>query len=140
MSDPENTLRSLHALYCTLTGRNLKYQFYQREWRDFAQNFTAEDLQTVMAYVERENRKREKRYQIRTELLRIVGDLATFDSLKAEAELEVKARAARARAFKPSAGQSALAAMRHEEVKPPDEPPKRLSIDFVANALRNSKG
>lgn len=121
--DPEAVLLSLHQLYCSLTGRALTYQFYQRDWSEFVKFFNADDLKFVLAWVERENGKRDKPFQIRTDLLRIIGDLAVFDSLKAEAELETKARAARARAFKPTAGQSALAAMRCEEVQPPERGP-----------------
>lgn len=138
-ADPESSLKSLHDLYCSLTGRTLTYQFYQREWSDFAKTFTADDLRAVLAWVERENSKRDKQFRIRTDLLRIIGDLAVFDSLKAEAELWRKEQAARKRAWQPSAGESALAEMRREDVKAPDEPVKKLSIEFVADALRKAK-
>lgn len=133
MTDPETPLRVLHDLYCKLTGRNLKYQFYQREWRDYAQNFTADDLQVVLAYVERENRQREKRYQIRTELLRIIGDLAVFDSLKADAELWQKAKAARKRAWVPSESDKILGEFRATEPVPPD-----TSATTCRDALRKA--
>lgn len=131
--DPETNSRSLHDLYCKLTGRHLKYQFYQREWSDFAKTFTADDLKAVLTWVERENSKREKRYQIRTELLRIVGDLAVFDSLKAEAELWKKERDARNRAWRPSEGEQALADMRREEVKPPEAEPRMAKELLITN-------
>lgn len=137
--DPEVSLKSLHDLYCTLTGRNLTYQFYIREWSDFAKTFTADDLRAVLLWVARENSKRDRQFRIRTDLLRIVGDLAVFDSLKAESELWHKEQAARKRAWSPSDSDKALADFRKTDPTAPDEPVKKLSIEFVADALRKAK-
>lgn len=138
MTDPETNLHDLHRLYCTLTGRNLTYQFYVREWANFAKVFNADDLRAVLAWVDRVNKKREWQYRIRTDLLKLIGDLAVFDSLKAEAELDAKARAAKARAWQPTAGQVALAEMRHEEVKPPETEP-RMAKELIINSLDRLK-
>lgn len=123
MSDPETNLKALHSLYCDLTGRTLTYQFYVREWSDFAKVFTADDLRAVLSWVERENKKREWQYRIRTDLLRIIGDLAVFDSLKAEAELDQKAKTAKARAYRPSEGDKILGEFRKTEPTAPDRGP-----------------
>lgn len=132
--DPESSLKSLHDLYCSLTGRNLTYQFYQREWADFAKTFTADDLRTVLTWVERENSKRERQFRIRTDLLRIIGGLAVFDSLKAEAELEAKAKAAKGRAWRASESDKTLAEFRKTEPQPPEAPP-RMSKELIINGL-----
>lgn len=139
MTDPETNLHDLHRLYCTLTGRNLTYQFYVREWADFAKVFNADDLRAVLAWVDRVNKKREWQYRIRTDLLKLIGDLAVFDSLKAEAELDAKARAAKVRAWQPSESDKILAEFKKTEPTAPDEPPKRVSLDFIADALKKAK-
>lgn len=139
MSAPETTLQALHQQYCRLTGRNLTFSFYQREWFDWSKHFVAADLDLVMAWINRENSKRERRYQIRTDLLRLIGDLAVFDSLKAEAELEQKRVAAKARAWKATAGETALGEFRKTDpVAPAREP--TMPRAAVIGALDKLKG
>lgn len=133
MTDPETPLHSLHSTFCRLTGRNLRFTFYQNEWRDFSQHFTEQDLNAVLAWVARENAKREARYRIRTELLRIIGDLQLFEQLRAEAELESKRLAAKRRQVLPGAGDKALAEFRHTEPTVPDAPPRMPKELLVQN-------
>lgn len=139
MNDPEALLRGLHDQFCRLTGKQHRYEQWRHDWYEFSRFYTADDLALVVAYAERVNLKREKRYQIVLSLRKIIGDLRTFDDLLGEAQVDLKAKAARKRAWQPDAGQVALAEMRHEEVKPPEQPAKRLSIDFVVDALKKAK-
>lgn len=138
MTDPETPLRSLHDKYCQLTGRNLRYTFYQNEWREWSRHFQESDLPMVFAWIEQENRKREKRYMIRTELLRIIGDVQTFEQLRAEAELAEKAKAANKRKWEPSAGEKALSEFRRTDLEPPPTEP-RMSKDLLLSNLDQLK-
>ena len=139
MDSPETPLKALHNQFCRLTGRNLNYTFYIREWRDFSQHFTEQDLNAVLAWVARENAKREQRYRIRTELLRIIGDLQLFEQLRAEAELESKRLAAKRRQVLPSTGSVELAAMRHEPAPvTPEQPVKRVSLEFISETIKRA--
>ena len=140
MTDPETPLRSLHEHFEKLTGRRYCYEQWRHDWYEYSKYYTADDLSMVLAFADRINKTREKRYQIVTSLRKIIGDLRTFDDLKAEAELAEKAKAAKKRQFVPSAGQIALSEMRREDLpQPPDEPAKRVSLDFVADSLRKAK-
>lgn len=139
MTDPEQPLRSLHNQFCALTGKQHRYEQWRHDWYEFSRFYTADDLTLVIAYAERVNQKREKRYQIVTSLRKIIGDLRVFDDLLGEAQVDLKAREARKRAWQPSDSDKALSEFRKTEPTAPDEPVKKLSIEFVADALRKAK-
>lgn len=139
MTDPEAPLRLLHDQFCALTGKQHRYEQWRHDWYEFSRFYTPDDLVVVIAYAERVNRKREKRYQIVTSLRKIIGDLRTFDDLLGEAQVDLKARDARNRAWQPTAGEQALAEMRREEVKLPITEPRMAKELLITNLdkLRN---
>ena len=139
MTDPETPLRSLHEHFEKLTGRRYCYEQWRHDWYEYSKYYTADDLSMVLAFADRINKTREKRYQIVTSLRKIIGDLRTFDDLKAEAELEAKRIAAKKRQFQPTSAQAAWAAAHDEEPIPEDKPVKRLSMDAVVEALKQAK-
>lgn len=137
IADPETSFRALHARYCELTGRSPKYVLWMREWRDFAQHFTMDDLEQTLKWVEKVNHTREKRFQIRTELLRLL-DPQYFDSLRAEMELERKAMLARKRKLQPTQGQKELASMRLEGRPEPTKPERHVADLPLVELLRKA--
>lgn len=137
--DPETILRSLHDQFCQLTGKQHRYEQWRHDWYEFNRFYTRDDLSLVIAYANRVNQKREKRYQIVLSLRKLISDLRAFDDLLGEARVDAKARAAKARAWQPSEADKILGEFKKTEPTAPDEPPKRVSLDFIADALKKAK-
>lgn len=123
MLDPEQPLRLLHDQFCALTGKQHRYEQWRHDWYEFSRFYTPDDLVVVIAYAERVNLKREKRYQIVTSLRKIIGDLRTFDDLLGEAQVDLKARAARKRAWQPSAADEVVSEFRKTDPQAPERGP-----------------
>lgn len=138
MEQPDTTLRALHKRFCELTGKTYLFEQWQHDWWEFNRFYTEADLEIVIAYAERVNLKREKKYQIVTTLKKIIGDLREFDSLKAEAELEAKKLAAKKRQWVASPADKVLSNFRGTEPVEPDKPAERVSMDIVINSMRKA--
>lgn len=138
MDDPEASLRALHDQFCRLTGKQHRYEQWRHDWYEFSRFYTADDLTLVVAYAERVNRQREKRYQIVLSLRKIIGDLRTFDDLLGEAQVDLKAKAARKRAWQPSDGEKALGEFRKTEPQPPERGPA-VARDVLLKNLTDLK-
>lgn len=133
MTDPEDNLcRVLHEKFSKRFGLQLRYALHSYIWHDFLRfKFTEADLDAVLAYVSAENAKRDHQFRIRTGLAQLIGNLPRFDELRAEADLARRVREAEKRKAKPTAGQIALGAMRHEEVQIPEQPERKVSMEMI---------
>lgn len=140
MTTPDFTLRKLHERYEALTGRRYCYEQWERDWHEFSKFYSEDDLIMVITYANRINQQREAKYRQPITPLKLIADLRLFDSLRGEAEVDAKRIAAKKRQFQPSEGATQLAAMRHEPVQPPDEPAKRVTTQFVADAILKGNG
>lgn len=79
-------LKSLHALWCKLTGQELRYQPCERILWDWVNNgFTEDDLSTLLEFMLWQNRKREPKYRDKIQFHRIMGDLEVANSRLGEA-------------------------------------------------------
>lgn len=134
----EAALVQLHQKFCSMTGRDERYSFYLSQWHDFSKHFTEADLELVLRYIIKENSRRHKQYAIRTALLDLIGDLAHFEGLRAEATLQEKERLARARKVQPSQGSVELAKARGEPEPVVEQEPKRVSMEMIIDGMRNS--
>ncbi len=132
--NPEVPLQAMHATYNRLTNQTLRFKPFERLWFDFQHaGYSSADLELVLTYMQRRNRK--GGFEISLRLDRLLDDLARFESYRGEADLEARNKAARARAWKPTAGEKARAAMcGHAPVPPAKEPV--LARDAVIAGLR----
>lgn len=94
----------------------------ERSLFEFSRHYSKADLESTLNYVVYRNRKADKPWHLRFEKF-FDSDFSHFESLRAEAEQHDKAKAARKRAWQPSAGESALAEMRREVPTPPERGP-----------------
>lgn len=139
MTDPETPLRTLHQQFCTLTGRQYRFEQWRHDWYDFVRcGYTADDMTAVIEFANRVNARREKRYQIVVTLAKIITDLRNFDSLRAEADLARRELAAKRRQVLPEQSAIELAAMRHEQAVTPEQPVKRVSLGYIAETLKRA--
>lgn len=138
MTSPETALQQLHSQWCAMTGSTERFQWYVREWADFARHYDAVTLGNVVRFVMAENARREVRYQKKLLIRNIIGDLQVFDSIRAEMELARKAQSARKRGWKANAGQIARAAMTLSEPKPPNTPARRVTMELLIDSLRKA--
>ena len=77
-------LQSFHALFCQLTERQLHFALHERVWYEFDRaGFTENDLRIVIGWMKSSNRKHEWQYGFK--LGNVIGDLARFDEILAEA-------------------------------------------------------
>ena len=80
----QERLQSLHALFCQLTERQLHFALHERVWHEFDRaGFTENDLRIVIGWMKASNRKHEWQYGFK--LGNVIGDLARFDEILAEA-------------------------------------------------------
>lgn len=122
MTPPEVALESMHETYNRLTGQNLKFKPFERLWWSFQKaGYTSADLELTVNYIHARNRRDTYKISLRLNLL--LDDLARFESYRGEADLQAREKQARARAWKPTPGESARASMcRHDPVPPTKEP------------------
>lgn len=86
-TDPQSIVAELHRVYCALTGSSAKLMVWERDWLAFSQTgYTKEDLQSVLFWILRENKKLEKKYQRSVWLSKLIGDLRHFDDMLNEAQ------------------------------------------------------
>jgi len=89
----EPTLRSLHALFCTMTQHQPPYALCERRWLEFHNAGLAEDdLKLTIEHVLRINKGRERRYHLAMRFGSFVGDLERFSDLLGEARADKRAR------------------------------------------------
>ena len=82
-TNPTDILEALHASYCALTGTESKFKVWERRWFEFWQNgFTQSDLECVLKWLMRENRRND--YKRSLSLLKLL-DLEHFDAYLSEA-------------------------------------------------------
>lgn len=106
-----------------ITGQSVRMiPAVERALFEFQKLYSKADLESTLNFIVHQNRKSDKPWHLRFGKF-FDSDFTHFESLRAEAEQHDKAQAARKRAFKPSAGESALAEMRREEVKPVERGP-----------------
>lgn len=80
------TLQSILAVFCKLSGQELRYLPCERMLFDYHRaGFEADDLRCVLTFMLWQNSKRESQYRNRILFHRIVGDLETFNSRLGEA-------------------------------------------------------
>lgn len=89
MNDPAEPLKAIHAIHVKLTGRDSRYQIYERSLWDFVQaGFTADDMTTVLSFLLRENRRNDYKYCV--QLGRLIGDHERFEDLLHEAKAKTR--------------------------------------------------
>lgn len=139
MDLPELPLEIMHAAYNRLTQQELRFKPFERLWADFSRaGYTSADMELVVCYVQAANKRTE--YQISLRLNKLLDDLPRFESLRGEADLEARNRAAKARQWKASPGQQARAAMLgHEPVPPETEPvlPRAVVAKLFSDMSKN---
>lgn len=89
MQDPAEPLRAIHAVHVKLTGRESRYQVYERSLYDFVQaGFTAEDMEIVLAFMLRENKRNDWKYSL--QLGKLLGDHERFQDLLSDAKARLR--------------------------------------------------
>lgn len=139
MSEPKQLILSqLLDCWNIITGQTVRLiPAVERALFEFSRHYSKADLESTLSYVIHKNRKADKPWHLRFEKF-FDSEFSHFESLRAEAEQFEKARAARKRAWQPDAGQSALAEMRHEEVRPPERGPA-VARDVLLKNLTDLK-
>lgn len=131
----DDELQLLHAKYCGLINEKFRFPLNRYAWERWqAEGFTESDLFTCVEWALAANRKRSLDYQIN------FHPSSFLQPSKFECNLywAEKWRNAKKRIRQPSAGERALAAMRHEEVRAPEIPAKRVDIPFIIEALQRN--
>lgn len=122
-------LQSLHATYCSMTGRHVTYRIHESVFADFIKKgFTEHDLRIVLAHLLSENRRmRGARYSLALDKL-LDWEYRHFDSLLSEAKAKYRNHR------KPTPRDKALAAY----MKPvdPELAPQPLMARSVKDVLR----
>lgn len=89
MQDPAEPLKAIHAIHVKLTGRESRYQVYERSLYDFVQaGFTAEDMEIVLAFMLRENKRNDWKYSL--QLGKLLGDHERFQDLLSDAKARLR--------------------------------------------------
>lgn len=89
MTDTETALRNIHAVHVKMTGRESKYQIYERSLYDFHQSgFTDADMATVLGFLIRENKRNTFQYSV--QLGRLISDHERFQDLLSEAKAKMR--------------------------------------------------
>lgn len=105
---------------------------YQQVYKETAKA----DLEMTLNFILLRNKRSDKPWHLRFSKF-FDGEYEHFESIRAEAEQFSKAQAAKKRQFRPSAGDKALAEMRHEAVPDgPEQPVKRVSLEFISETIR----
>lgn len=129
---PELPLEIMHAAYNRLTQQELRFKPFERLWADFSRaGYTSADMELVVCYVQAANKRTE--YQISLRLNKLLDDLPRFESLRGEADLEARVKAAKARQWLPSSGEQARASMCQHEPVPPETEPRMAREVVLAN-------
>jgi hypothetical protein len=111
MEELNQTLRSLHAMFCTMTQHQPPYALCERRWLEFHNAGLAEDdLKLTIEFVLRTNKKRERQYWIPLRFGSFVGDLERFSDLLGESRADKRARDFKARHCYPAAKAEVLRA------------------------------
>lgn len=93
MNEPDQQLRSLHRVYCELSGHQPPYSTCERRLLEFHNaGFAEDDLRLIIEHVKRVNSKREPAYRLSLRFTHIIGDLERAGDLVGEARAERRAR------------------------------------------------
>lgn len=86
-------LRTLHRIYCDITGQSPPYLTCERRLAEFLNaGFAEDDMRLIVEYVKRENRKRDFGFQLSLRFDKIVGDLERAGDLLGSARADKRAR------------------------------------------------
>lgn len=130
--NPEVPLEAMHATYNRLTGQVLPYRPYERLWADCVRaGVTTEHLVLVIEHIQAHNRKSDMKISLR--LGKLLGEQERFWDYWGEADLAVRLKTARARAWKATPAEQARASMCHHEPVPPDTEPRMAREVVLAN-------
>src|SRR5689334_9983118 len=101
MRDETDTIKELHATYNLLGGDDVPLKYYtESQWVTWRmEGYQLNDLRLVMTFIDRYNSQcKDPKYRRSKGFHKIVGDLAHFARMKAEAETDARMRDAKARA------------------------------------------
>jgi len=133
-------LNQLLDCWNIIVGQNVRMiPSVERALFEFQKYYTKADLESTLNYAVYRNKRSDRPWLFRFEKF-FDGDYTHFESIRAEAEQHDKARAAKKRQAQHTAGEIALSQMRHEDLPDKSQPEKRVSLDFVVNALKGVKG
>lgn len=119
MSEPETTLRSLHACYCELSLQQPPYSTCERRWFEWQKaGFDIDDLRLVIEHVRRENKKRDFGFQLSLRFDKIIGDIERFGDCLGSARAEKRARDFKAKHSYPPAKAEVLRATGRSDQPP----------------------
>lgn len=86
-TDTNAIISDCHTVYCRLSGMQPNQMVWEHYWLTFIQTgYTRDDLEAVLIWLIRENKRFEKRYQRSMNLHKLISDLCVFDSMLCEAK------------------------------------------------------
>jgi len=106
----EESLRTLHNVYSSLTGQQPPFAFCERRWFEWQKHFAMDDLKLAIDHALRINKKRQPQYQIPFRFNSFIGDLERFSDLIGDARADKRARDFKAKHSYPAAKAEVLRA------------------------------
>lgn len=133
------TLQHLLDVWNLICGQSVRMTpAVERSLYEFSKIYSKADLEDTLNFIVYRNRHNDRPWHLRFEKF-FDSEFLHFESLRAEGETAAKAKAAKKRAWVASDGEKTLGEFRCTEPVPPATPAKRLSTDFVIEALKQAK-
>lgn len=135
--EPEATLRTLHRVYCGLSGHAPPYATCERRLLEFHNaGFTEEDIKDVVEYVKRANRKFGYSGGWSLVFGSLIGNLEKFGDLVGASRADKRDRDHKAKhSFAPDKASVLRASGRPDSATPPE---RTMKIGDVLKGIRES--